>query len=135
MILYRCNRGSKSVRDSTPCRLCQGAAAKEKGVKALSIASDLIRGHTDTIILANLINGDSYGYRINKSIQERTDGKYELMEATLYRVPQAGAKRLYPFLLGRRKYRSKTTVLFDYASWERNIQFSCKGLGERKAAH
>ena len=32
----------------------------------MSIASDLIRGHTETIILAHLLNGDSYGYEINK---------------------------------------------------------------------
>jgi len=50
----------------------------------MSIASDLIRGHTDTIILASLIHGDSYGYNINKGIGERTNNKYELKEATLY---------------------------------------------------
>ena len=50
----------------------------------MSIASDLIRGHTDTIILALLSRGDSYGYEINKSIQQKTHGKYELKEATLY---------------------------------------------------
>jgi len=60
----------------------------------MSIASDLIRGHTDTIILAKLMSGDSYGYEINKSIQGRTGGRYELKEATLYtafrRLGQAG---------------------------------------------
>lgn len=50
----------------------------------MSIASDVIRGHTDAIILAQLIGGDSYGYQINRAIQERTQGKYELKEATLY---------------------------------------------------
>ena len=50
----------------------------------MSIASDLIRGHTDTIILAKLMSSDNYGYEINKSIQQKTDGKYELKEATLY---------------------------------------------------
>lgn len=50
----------------------------------MSIASDLIRGHTDTIILANLLSEDSYGYKINKSIQEKTNYQYEFKEATLY---------------------------------------------------
>lgn len=50
----------------------------------MSIASDIIRGHTDTIILANLLKKDSYGYEINKSIKSCSDGKYELNEATLY---------------------------------------------------
>jgi len=57
----------------------------KKGVNAsMSIASDLIRGHTDTIILARLMDNDNYGYEINKSIQQRTGGNYELKEATLY---------------------------------------------------
>ncbi len=50
----------------------------------MSIASDMIRGHTDTIILALLRDGDSYGYKINKSIVDMTSGRYELKEATLY---------------------------------------------------
>ena len=60
----------------------------------MSIASDLIRGHTDTIILARLMDADNYGYEINKSIQQLTGGNYELKEATLYtafrRLEQAG---------------------------------------------
>jgi len=55
----------------------------EGGVK-LIIASDLIRGNTDTIILAHLMKKDSYGYEINKNISTKTDGKYEFKEATLY---------------------------------------------------
>jgi DNA-binding PadR family transcriptional regulator len=65
----------------------------------VSIASDLIRGHTDTIILAHLIDRDSYGYEINKSIQEKTNQQYELKEATLYsafrRLEQAGFIQSY----------------------------------------
>jgi len=50
----------------------------------MSITSDLIRGHTETIILAQLYFGDSYGYQINKAIQNISEGEYELKEATLY---------------------------------------------------
>ncbi len=50
----------------------------------MSITSDVIRGHTETIILAHLIEHDSYGYQINKEIMEKTDNLYELKEATLY---------------------------------------------------
>lgn len=50
----------------------------------MSITSDLIRGSTDTIILAELKRHDSYGYKINKSIQQKSGGRYELKEATLY---------------------------------------------------
>jgi len=90
----------------------------------MSIASDLIRGHTDTIILAKLMDGDNYGYEINKSIQQKTDGRYELKEATLYTAfrrleqtgcissywgnEQTGARRRYYAItdLGRDTYRS-----------------------------
>jgi len=50
----------------------------------MSVTSDLIRGHTETIIMAQLYDGDSYGYKINKAIQEASNGQYELKEATLY---------------------------------------------------
>ena len=50
----------------------------------MAITSDLLRGHTETIILAHLLGKDSYGYEINKSIQEMTRNRYELKEATLY---------------------------------------------------
>ncbi|WP_234122746.1 PadR family transcriptional regulator [Clostridium hydrogenum] len=50
----------------------------------MSITSDIIRGHTETIILSHLVEKDSYGYEINKAIKEKTNNKYELKEATLY---------------------------------------------------
>ena len=50
----------------------------------MSIGADLIRGHTDAIILALLEKKDSYGYEINKTIAETSGGRYELKEATLY---------------------------------------------------
>ena len=48
------------------------------------IAADLIRGHTETIILAQLMQRDSYGYEINKTIRAISQDRYELKEATLY---------------------------------------------------
>ena len=50
----------------------------------MSISADTLRGHTDTIILTQLMKGDNYGYEINKTIQQRTDGQYGFKEATLY---------------------------------------------------
>ena len=50
----------------------------------MSISAEMLRGHTETIILANLLERDSYGYEINKSIQDVSGGEYELKEATLY---------------------------------------------------
>ena len=48
------------------------------------LTSDLLRGHTDTMILKLLMEGDKYGYEITKLIHERSDGQYELKEATMY---------------------------------------------------
>lgn len=50
----------------------------------MSITSDMLRGHTDTIILSSLLQQDSYGYQINKEILQKTNERYELKEATLY---------------------------------------------------
>lgn len=50
----------------------------------MSIASDIIREHTDTIILSALMRHDSYGYEVNKKIKLASGGRYELNEATLY---------------------------------------------------
>lgn len=97
----------------------------------MSIASDLIRGHTDTIILSLLSLGDSYGYKINKDIMELTGGRFEFKEATLYtafrRLEQSGliasywgdestgARRRYYIITekGRQEYRK------NVAEWEK----------------
>ena len=50
----------------------------------MSITADLIRGNTETIILAQLLRQDSYGYEINKTIACVSGEQYELKEATLY---------------------------------------------------
>ena len=60
----------------------------------MPISADILRGHTDTIILAQLMKKDSYGYEINKSTQVKTNGAYGFKEATLYtafkRLEQSG---------------------------------------------
>lgn len=50
----------------------------------MSIDSDLIRGHVDTIILKTLATGDKYGYEIIKEIESKSKGTYELKQPTLY---------------------------------------------------
>jgi len=65
----------------------------------MSITSDILRRHTEAIVLSHLLEQDSYGYQINKDIMKKTDNKYELKEATLYsafrRLEQAGYIRTY----------------------------------------
>ena len=49
-----------------------------------SISSDLIRGHIDTIILRTVAVVDKNSQEISDEIAEKSDGKYELKQATLY---------------------------------------------------
>ncbi|MBR2614098.1 MAG: PadR family transcriptional regulator [Clostridia bacterium] len=49
-----------------------------------SISSDLIRGHIDTIILKTLIDSDKCANDITKDIEDKSEGKYILKQATLY---------------------------------------------------
>ena len=95
------------------------------------ITSDLIRGHTETIILAQLMMRDSYGYEINKTIHEKTGGRYELKEATLYsafrRMENAQLIRSYwgdEATGARRRYYSITelgreTYHQNHSDWEK----------------
>ena len=48
------------------------------------LSSDLLRGHTDTIILGLLMDCDKYGYEMTKLVFEYSDQQYELKEATMY---------------------------------------------------
>ena len=48
------------------------------------LSSDLLRGHTDTIILRLLSDGDKYGYEITKLVHVRSELLYDLKEATMY---------------------------------------------------
>ena len=65
----------------------------------MPLSSDLIRGHTDTIVLAHLLREDSYGYRISRDILTETNKQFELKEATLYsafrRLEKEGLVRSY----------------------------------------
>lgn len=94
------------------------------------ISSDLLRGHTDTIVLSILLKGDSYGYEIRKTITGKTAGQFELKEATLYssyrRLEQDGYITAYwgdESQGGRRKYyritdKGKELYRQNKADWE-----------------
>lgn len=81
------------------------------------ITSDLLRGHTDTIILKLLIKEDCYGYDIVKKIFQNSNEEYELKEATMYsslkRLEQEGNIISYwgdETQGGRRKYYKITAI-------------------------
>jgi len=94
------------------------------------LSSDLLRGHTDTIVLGILMKGDNYGYQIHKTILEKTGEEFELKEATLYssyrRLEQGGYIVSYwgdESQGGRRKYyriteKGKELYRQNKADWE-----------------
>ena len=93
----------------------------------MSISADILRGHTDTIILTQLMQGDNYGYEINKTIQQRTGGQYGFKEATLYtafkRLEQSGLITSYWGEDGpgaRRRYYAITEA--GREQWETNCK-------------
>lgn len=65
----------------------------------MALSADILRGYTDTIILRQLSQGDSYGYQINKNVSALSGGTFEMKEATLYtafrRLETAGLIRSY----------------------------------------
>lgn len=75
-----------------------------------TISSDLIRGHIDTIILHTLLDGDKYAQQINDTIEEKSEKKYSIIQATLYsslkRLENLSFVKSYWFDAedGRRKY-------------------------------
>lgn len=94
------------------------------------ISSDLLRGHTDTIILKLLMSGDKYGYEITKLIHAKSGGKYELKESTMFsslkRLESDGAITYYwgdESQGGRRKYyriteRGKNVYFENKKNWD-----------------
>jgi DNA-binding PadR family transcriptional regulator len=92
----------------------------------MDLMGELLRGHTDAIILSILEINDSYGYQINKEIDMISDHRFILTEATLYttfkRLENAGYIVSY-WKEGtnnvRRRYYSITETGRQYLSEQR----------------
>jgi DNA-binding PadR family transcriptional regulator len=111
------------------------------------LAADLIRGHTDTIVLAVLSRADSYGFEVFKKIRDATGGQHEIKEATLYasyrRLLKDGLLEAYwgdETLGGRRKYyritdAGRAVYQSNVRAWEitRGVIDSLLGLGQHPA--
>ena len=96
----------------------------------MALSSDILRGYTDAIILRQLVQGDSYGYQINKSVTALSDSAFELKEATLYTAfrrlesgglirsywgdEQSGARRRYYAITDAGRER----LLADQSAWK-----------------
>lgn len=106
--------------------------------------SDILRGLTDTIILAQLNLGDSYGYQINKTINELSNKSLELKEATLYtsfrRLEEAGFITSYwgdENSGARRRYYAitesgKQAYLENKTDWENMQKMMSKLISNQK---
>ena len=101
--------------------------ARSDGSSSVEVlAADLLRGHTDTIVLAVLRQDDSYGFEIFKRIRDATGGRHEIKEATLYatyrRLEKDGLIEAYwgdESQGGRRKYYRITDA--GRAVYRRNV--------------
>ena len=98
----------------------------------MSVASDLIRGHTDTIILSLLIIGDSYGYKINKDIMRLTGNRFVQGSHALQRFQAAGAGRSHRLLLGRRGCGRTAQILHHHRCGTEAVQGKHFRLGTHK---
>lgn len=100
------------------------------------LTSDLLRGHTDTMILKLLSGGDKYGFEIINLIHELSAREYVLKEATMYsslkRLEHGGCIISYwgsETQGGRRKYyRLTATGQKRYFSNRRNWDYAKKLL-------
>ncbi|WP_431836695.1 PadR family transcriptional regulator [Cellulomonas sp. Y8] len=91
-----------------------------------AFAADLLRGHTDTIVLGVLRRTDRYGFEVYKAIRDATGGQHEIKEATLYasfrRLARDGLVEAYwgdESQGGRRKYYRITDA--GRAVYRRNV--------------
>lgn len=103
----------------------------KKSESELSISSDLIRGHINTIILRALYDRDKYGYEIINEIEEKSRGQYSLKQPTLYSALKRLESQDYVTSYwgtgdtngGRRKYfqiteKGRAIVEQNLAEWE-----------------
>lgn len=81
----------------------------------MPLNAEMLKGTIDLLILSVLVRQDNYGYEISKAIKERTEGDFEIQEATLYlslkRLEKQGAILSYwgdQSQGGRRKYYTVT---------------------------
>ncbi len=57
---------------------------RRSGARPTDYISDLLRGSTDSLLLALVGESPMYGYSIIKEIEKRTEGELRFKEGTLY---------------------------------------------------
>ncbi|MGN6127643.1 MAG: PadR family transcriptional regulator [Humibacter sp.] len=122
----RSESGDQGSRPGVAATADGASTTAQADATSSAFAADLLRGHTDTIVLGVLRGGDSYGYEIHKAIRDATGGDYEIKEATLYasfrRLTKDGLVEPYwgdETQGGRRKYYRITDA--GRAVYRRNV--------------
>ncbi|MCC3863764.1 PadR family transcriptional regulator [Clostridioides difficile] len=95
---------------------------------------EMLKGTIDILILSVLTQGDNYGYEISRIIKSRTEGRFEILEATMYlslkRLEKQGAIDFYwgsESEGGRRKYfkiteQGKDRLSQDIRDWKETVE-------------
>ena len=73
---------------------CLMVLRKRKSTEAKDYLGDLLRGSTESLLLALIGNSPMYGYSLIKEVRRRSDGHLQFKEGTIYpalhRLEQAG---------------------------------------------
>lgn len=95
---------------------------------------EMLKGTIDILILSVLSNGDNYGYGISRIIKMKTEGAFEILEATMYlALKRLESQKAIDFYWGdesgggRRKYFKITELgkeqLFQLINdWQETVQ-------------
>lgn len=94
----------------------------------------MLKGTIDILILSVLSQGDNYGYEISRIIKARTEGLFEILEATMYlALKRLETQKAIEFYWGdesgggRRKYfriteLGKSQLLQLTSDWKETLQ-------------
>lgn len=78
-------------------------------VKHMGIRENLKRGTVEMLILFLLSKSDMYGYELSKTLAEKSEGKYEIQEGsmypTLYRLIERNYISDHKEVIGKRRTR------------------------------
>lgn len=114
----------------------------------MGITENLKRGVTELVLLGLLTQQDMYGYEMAQALRERSDGKFVLLETsmypTLYRLQDNLYISSYERLVGKRRKRTYyhiepagiayyQKILVEYRTTQEGIQAILKSCEEKGA--
>ena len=87
-----------------------------------AMRGNVLRGHLELLLLACLQEGAAHGYLVMERLRERSDGKFDLPEGTIYP------------LLRRLEQRSYVTSRWETASGRKRRVYKLTPAGRRQVA-